>query len=313
MTIEYLRNSDIDKSKWDDCIKQAPNGLIYAFSCYLDQMSPGWDALVAGDYEWIMPLTQKKKLGITYLSQPPFSQQLGIFSRHPVPQEVSNSFIQEINKHFRFAEISLNYANQVNKNVIQRSNFLLPLDKPLPVIEQGFRKDLKQNIKKAQDKNLLYLSSENYEEAVLLYEKNYATRLQLPRGSFEHFLQLCKVLHQKGQVLIRKVTNPQGKFLAIGVFLKDQKRIYKMMTTTSGEGRNLEANHLLLYGLIREFAGQDLILDFCGSEVPTISAFLKKFGPIEQPYYFMKLNQLPSPISSVKNIYDKIRKRKKTL
>jgi len=35
----------IDKSKWDDCIRVAPNGLVYARSFYLDTMAKNWNAL----------------------------------------------------------------------------------------------------------------------------------------------------------------------------------------------------------------------------------------------------------------------------
>ena len=42
--IEYVLQKDIDLDKWDACIDKASNGLIYAYSYYLDQMSENWDA-----------------------------------------------------------------------------------------------------------------------------------------------------------------------------------------------------------------------------------------------------------------------------
>ena len=59
--IKYLQHKEIDKAKWDACIEQAPNGLIYSYSWYLDAMSKHWDALVLKDYEAVMPLTWNKK------------------------------------------------------------------------------------------------------------------------------------------------------------------------------------------------------------------------------------------------------------
>jgi len=61
--IQYLTNHEIDKVKWDECINSASNGLIYAYSFYLDHMSKHWDALVLGDYNAVMPLTWNKKYG----------------------------------------------------------------------------------------------------------------------------------------------------------------------------------------------------------------------------------------------------------
>ena len=59
--IQYLSHKEINKTKWDACILNAPNGLIYPYSFYLDHMAKNWDALVFGDYEAVMPLTWNKK------------------------------------------------------------------------------------------------------------------------------------------------------------------------------------------------------------------------------------------------------------
>ena len=60
-SVSYLQNKDIDKIKWDKCIDTASNGLIYAYSFYLDTMAKHWDALVMNDYEAVMPITWNKK------------------------------------------------------------------------------------------------------------------------------------------------------------------------------------------------------------------------------------------------------------
>ncbi len=81
MVIKYLKHKDIDKNKWDECINEAPNGLIYGMSWYLDRVCPGWDALVSDDYEAVMPLPWKQKMGLKYVYHPLFAQQLGVFYR----------------------------------------------------------------------------------------------------------------------------------------------------------------------------------------------------------------------------------------
>ena len=72
--IQYLSHDEIDKPKWDRCIDEAPNGLIYSYSFYLDHMAKHWDGLVLSkgphsdnDYEAVMPLTWNKKYGLHYL------------------------------------------------------------------------------------------------------------------------------------------------------------------------------------------------------------------------------------------------------
>jgi len=61
ITIHHLSRKEIDDIRWNNCIEKSAAGLIYANAAYLDHLSAGWEALVVGDYECVMPLTQKKK------------------------------------------------------------------------------------------------------------------------------------------------------------------------------------------------------------------------------------------------------------
>jgi hypothetical protein len=85
-SIRFIPRTELDTSRWNICIENATNGLVYAYSYYLDIMAPNWDALVLENkdtkgYEAVMPLTWNKKFGISYLHQPFLAAQLGI-SQH---------------------------------------------------------------------------------------------------------------------------------------------------------------------------------------------------------------------------------------
>lgn len=62
--IIFLQHQAIDKQKWDSCIKECGNGMTYAYSWFLDIVSPGWAALVEDDYSAVFPLTQRKNLAL---------------------------------------------------------------------------------------------------------------------------------------------------------------------------------------------------------------------------------------------------------
>src|SRR6185295_10985608 len=95
-----LPHHRIDKEKWDACISGSCNPIVYAYSWYLDAVSPGWEALVEDDYCSVFPLTAKKKLGLNYLSQPYFTQQLGVFSERIFSSGEILAFIQTIPRKF---------------------------------------------------------------------------------------------------------------------------------------------------------------------------------------------------------------------
>lgn len=58
--IRYIKHQNIDTEKWDECVDNAENRRIYATHWHLDRTAEYWDALVLGDYEYVMPLPVKK-------------------------------------------------------------------------------------------------------------------------------------------------------------------------------------------------------------------------------------------------------------
>jgi hypothetical protein len=95
---------------------------------------------------------------------------------------------------------------------------------------------------------------------------------------------------------VRKVINADGVMLSIAIFLKDEKRIYNIMNTTTDAGRDAAANHFLLDNVIREFADQNLLLDFEGSDLPGVKSFYENFGARNQPFNHYHFNRLPFPL-----------------
>ncbi len=148
--IHYLQQHEIDKTKWDNCITDSGNGLIYAYSHYLDCMARNWDALVLDDYKIVMPLTWSKKYGIHYLYQPAFAASLGVFG-NDLNEELIAGFIDAIPKKFRLVEIALNQKNLFSHKAFSiRNNYILHLNKTYENLHKDFKENIKRNIKKAQ-------------------------------------------------------------------------------------------------------------------------------------------------------------------
>ncbi len=305
MHISYIKHSDIDKERWDKRIAESANQLIYAYSYYLDLMSKNWDALILNDYEAVMPLTWNKKFGISYLRQPAFTQQLGIFGNIFFDEKVTESFINKALKIFPFAEINLNYANEYKDGATNKCNLILPLNRSFQEIEKNFRKDF---VSKLKNNNLIYEPANDAESVIELFRENYDHKLRIALNTYHDWFLLCNQLQSRGQILVRKVSTAEGQLISTALFLKDNRRIYYVMSTTLPAGRKQQANYFLLYQTIKEFAEQDLIFDFEGSEIPSIKSFFLKFGAVEQPYPFVKINNLSFPKKLLKNGYDYLKK-----
>ena len=64
--ISIVPSYKIDRKKWDACITKSSNGLIYASSLYLDHLADNWSGIIANDYDTVMPVVWRKKMGIRY-------------------------------------------------------------------------------------------------------------------------------------------------------------------------------------------------------------------------------------------------------
>jgi hypothetical protein len=296
VSLQYLSYHQIDKIKWDACIDKATNGMVYAYSFYLDSMAKHWDALVLNDYETVMPLTWNKKFGIAYLYMPPFIQQLGIFDTVKVSEEVKKKFVAAVRQRFRFAELFVNFNNGE-----EQPNYILPLHQPYELIQQGYKNDVQKNLKLATKFSLSYIESYDISAAVDIYKSHYAGRMpHIKELDYNNFIKVCEAAKKKEYLLIRKVVDDKKTVLAIALLLKDKKRLYNIMSTVTASGRQCSANHYLFDKLIREFSGQHLVLDFEGSSIAGIASFYQKFGTVNEPYFFLRYNNLAWPIKYFK-------------
>lgn len=296
MPVTYLPYKEIDKKKWDDCIVRSANSLIYAHSVYLDNMARNWDALVLNDYEAVMPLTWKKKLQVKYLYQPAFVQQGGIFSGTVITPGLVKEFLENAAQHFKFAEITLNYANTDIPAGIQsalRKNYVLRLNRSYEAIYEAYDPSFTKSLRRIKKFDMRYEESADFKGIIQLYQELYIKRLPyFSARDFSSFAHTCDTLAKEDKVITRLAFSTNNELLAAVVLLKDERRLYNIISCITAEGKKLEANYYLYDRIIEEFAAKELLLDLEGSDVKGIAAFYQKFNPALQPYPFIKYNHL---------------------
>lgn len=295
--IKYLTNGQVDKQKWDACIDQASNGLIYAYAFYLDSMAKNWDALVLGDYKAVMPLTWNKKYGIHYLYQPPFTACLGIFGQQ-LRAELVNGFLQAIPAKFKYWDIYLNHGNffrLAGFDLYERMNYVLPLNLPYESLQDNYKDNIKRNIKRSEKLDLTITKNIAVAEVILLVREQAKDFASLASKDFEHFKKLYQLLYKKEKATTYGVYTKEGQLIAAAVFFFSHNRAYYIMVGNHPNGKTLGASHALINAFIKDHAGQNLILDFEGSDISSLARFYSSFGAREEKYSAVRLNRLPVP------------------
>lgn len=293
-TIQYLQQYEIDKIKWDQCIKTADNSLIYAYSFYLDHMSENWDALILNDYEMVMPLTWNKKFGIKYLYQPFLTAQLGVFGKR-ITEKITGEFIESIPASFRYIDISLNTGNIFSIPtgfIIHRANYTLDLNKPYNSLKDNYRENILRNIKKAYQLGCTYEKDFDAEKVIGLAITQMKSYDKSSSGQVAKFRKLYEYLQLKKMILTRGIAL-NGELLASCVFFIADKRAYYILVGNHPNGKTIGASHALIDSFIQEWADSDMILDFEGSDIRNLAFFYSGFGAKEEIYPAIKINRLP--------------------
>ncbi len=282
MQIRHLEHKNIDFERWDEAIKESTNQLTYTYSWYLNIVAPRWEALIAGDYEYVMPLPVKRKYYIPYIVQPFLTQQLGVFSKHKVTEEVLKKFIKKI-PYYSY-ELHLNEKNEYPE-IALLPNYILKLDKPYEQLARNYSKNTSRNIEKAS-KNSLTVNEESNIDAFLTFYTSVTTHLR--KQEFELIKKILKKAIEKNAVQLFTVQNHDEEIIASLALLINRERITYFLPVSNNEGKKSSAMFLLVDFLIRNKACSDVTLDFEGSAIEGIARFYKGFGAENLPYYSLK-------------------------
>jgi hypothetical protein len=288
--ITYLSSHQLDKLKWDQCIEQAANGVIYGYSFYLDAMCDNWDALVLNDYEAVMPLPWRKKFSVYYIYQPFLVAQLGLFGKQ-ITAGLLSIFLDNIPKKYRYWDFPLNHGNifsLANHPLFERANYVLSLRPSYNDLHDAYRQNIKRNIKKA----IQYGCEIKKDIAVASVIQIAKEQNHLREENFIRFEKLFYYLHQQKKAIAYGIFSGE-QLVASAAFLFSHNRAYYILVGNHPNGRTLGASHLLIDAFIEDHAGQQLLLDFEGSDIRNLSFFYSSFGAVEEKYTAIKLNRLP--------------------
>jgi len=292
--VQIIPSNQIDKAKWDACVANNSNGLIYATTAFLNAMAKEWKGIVINDYETIFPLCIKQKFGIEYLYTPPFIQQLGFIGNNEL---VNKNVIAAIFEKVKYGSVNLNFSN-INFNALQQckvhNNYVIDLNQNYQQTKAKYKKSIDYSLSKASKQNLRYSKEISFETAVENYKKYNKEALQhVGLVDYNNLEKLLAILQQEEKVIVRKVVNDTSEILSIAVLLKDNKRFYNLINYTNNEGRQAEANYFLYDNILEEFAEKPMLFDFEGSDLPGVKNFYEKFGAVNEPYFHWHFNQLP--------------------
>jgi hypothetical protein len=300
--IVYHKHNEIDREQWDNCIKSTPGAKPYAYSWYLDIMSPGWQALVDDDYDSVFPVPGYSRFGIQYISTPVFLQQLGAFSPDKPASKAVGEFLDYMPGFFKLIDLCIGQKVDADGyKVSEKVNFELDLTKPYEIILKNFSDHCRRNIESSTKKSPELVYNIRPDEIIDLLIKNKEGNTGRIKASdyqrLRNLMNFC-IINKKGKLI--GVRGARRK-LIFGIFLveiRGNKTILVVINTPLS--REKRVDYFVVNELIRIYSSTRTVLDFAYSAIASDTSFMESFGCAKVPYYRLYRNRLLWPARMLK-------------
>ena len=287
--ITYLKRDQVDIIKYDACIANASQSRVYAYSWYLDCIAKNWDVLVLDDYAAVMPLPRRKKYGINYIFQPPWVQQLGIFSKKNISDKQYAVFVKNIPQQFKLIDFNVNSSKGFDIKLLKpRANYILALNSDYKLLFKSFSKGWKNSITQAIKIGVLVKEENESLQIIDLFRTHKGLNLQLREDAYLDLERLTQKAEQLNKLKIYCAYSSQKRLIGGAIFIISDQRITYLFSAINEDGRRLQAMSLILNTVIKNYSESDFIFDFEGSTISSIAAFFKSFGAQQETYYHFK-------------------------
>ncbi len=234
------------------------------------------------DYERVMPLTGARKYGISYLFQPYFAQQLGVFSRQKLSPKILNTFLDSVPPQVKYIDIKLNSFNKPNakdKSFVPNVNHVLDLINEYEIIAGKYATNTKRNLKKSQKYKLNLMKNIKPEQVIELFRENRGKTIR--KWSDRHYGILKRLMYSavyKGKGIVYGVFDEYNELCAGAFFIRSNNRLIFLFSGSNDIARENAAMTFLIDHVIDEHTPSQIVLDFEGSNDTNLARFYKGFG-----------------------------------
>ena len=292
--INYIKRKDLDVTKYDACIENSIQSRIYAFSWYLDIVADHWDVLVLDDYNAVMPITWRKKIGIKYVYPPLWLLELGVFSLDE-SQDIQ-PFLAILYSKFKFVELRLNTENKFLKSasLIPKQFQYLDLKIGYEAILKGYNRNRKRELVKANKYHLLENWTDNPDKLITIFKENIAERVKgISDKDYANLRNLMNfsLKNRVGELLTIYDTN--DKLLAAAFFLKHKNKVTQLVCASDVSNRKSGVHTFFNDRAIFKYQSHFDIYNFGGSSMENIANYYVSFGSQTEEYQQIKYNNLP--------------------
>lgn len=291
--LQKIKRKDLDVDKYSKALNDASNYRIYAEHWYLDILTEEkWECLVFGDYEVIMPIPLQYKFGIKFVLQPIYCQQLGVFYKEEISEEIFREFEKKLHK-YRVRAYHFNEENteKFSPEGERRVNQILNIDKPYEYIFKEYRKGRKSDINVAKKANLNLVKKLNIDELITLNRENQDAFIS--EKNRNKLKLLFESLRRNGKLIGYSLRNNRNENIAMCLLSDSGNRIILIFLIRNKSKKPCGEISFLLNEIFKDFSQVVKEFDFEGSAIPGVASFNESFGADKRLYTIF--SNMPNP------------------
>ncbi|MCU4156508.1 hypothetical protein J1N10_11000 [Carboxylicivirga sp. A043] len=258
MEFKWLKRSEIDEKKWDDCIKHSANGHVFAQSWYLDIVCDDWQGVVADDYEAVLPLPLKR-IGFQTVYCPHWTPYLGIINQKPINKKAAWLMLQTV-PYFNINLVMGTHNKLPGMKALRceaRKFAVLDLISEISRLEKRFKPELKPIIELYKKKKINVVRAMDASEYLNFVNRPgvYANGDELPA-----LLKMISFALRYKSAGLYAAYDERNQMVAGAFLLKSDK---KLSLIHCGDcSSNLEAVKAIIFHILDHNAGSNLTLEF---------------------------------------------------
>ena len=297
-----------NKERYGQLCSQEPSICVYDQPWWMDAVcgADNWDVVLYeknGTLLGAMPYYVKQKMGLRYITQPPFTQHNGAWIKYPENQaeskrlsfekEVLDGLMEQIEAlpvclyQQSFSPNLTNWLPFYWRGYSQSTNYtyrLLDIHDPealFPLFQHNKRK----NINKAKKLGIQIY----FDLPADRFYAHHKTCLEKQGQQIQYTLALFQRIHQAaynnnaGKTIY--ATDANGTLLCALFNLNDKQWGYDLISAIDPETRNTGAPDLLVYRMLEYFSDKVTGYDFEGSMIPGVEESFRHFGATQTPYF----------------------------
>lgn len=314
-----MKRTVTNKERYAALCAQEASICVYDQPWWMDAVcgAKNWDVLLYeknGNILGTLPYYVREKLGLRYITQPPFTQHNGPWIKYPPQQteskrisyerEVLDGLMEQVERlgvcHYQqqFSPKLTNWLPLYWRGYQQttRYTYRLPDIHDPEALFAAFQHNKRKNINKALKQDFQIGFDLSAEEFYAHHKASLAKQGQPISYSFDLFQKMYQAAYQNNGGRTIWLRDGDGTLLCALFNLWDKQWGYDLISAIDPATRSTGAPDLLVYRMIEFLSGKVPGYDFEGSMIEGVEESFRHFGATQTPYFSIHKTYTQNPL-----------------